>query len=78
MNPRFRITVGSEPDFEDLVGDIYFDNSIVCVLTQEGGFETMRMQIFAPPDTTTWEFSLADFEEAVASLKKRLWELRRT
>lgn len=77
MNPRFRITVGSEPDHEDLVGDIYFDQNIVCVLTQEGGFDAMQMRLFPPPGGGTWDFFLRDFEEALAAVKKRMWELRR-
>ena len=77
MNPRFRITVGSEPEYEDLVGDLYFDDQIVCVLTQEEGFEAMQMKLFCPQDGGTWSFPLADFEEALAALKKRMWELRR-
>lgn len=78
MNPRFRITVGSEPEYEDLVGDLYFDDMIICVLTQEGGFEAMRIQIFPPPGGGTWNFAFAEFEEALAALRKRMWELRRT
>ena len=78
MNQRFRITVGSEPDYENLVGDIYFDDAIVCVLTQEHGFDSMQMKLFGPPGAENWEFELRDFEEAVATLKKRLWDLRRT
>lgn len=78
MTPRFRITVGSEPEYEDLVGDLYFDDHIVCVLTQEEGFHAMQMKLFGPPDGGAWSFSLTDFEEALGALKKRMWELRRT
>lgn len=78
MNPRFRITVGSEPDYEDLVGDLYFDDQIVCVLTQEEGMDAMRIQLYGPPAGTAWNFALAEFEAAVAALKQRMWELRRT
>ncbi len=78
MNSRFRFTLGSEPEYEDLVGDLYFDDCIVCVLTQEGGFEAMQIELHAPPQGGTWTFTLADFEEALAALKKRMWELRRT
>lgn len=76
MNPRFRITVGSEPDYENLVGDLYFDDSIVCVLTQEGGLEAAQVKVFEPPHGDSWEFALRDFEEALAALKQRLSELR--
>jgi hypothetical protein len=78
MNPRFRVTVGSEPEYEDLVGDIYFDDSIVCVLTQESGFDQMEIEFFPPKEGGTWVFKLAEFEEALAFLKKRMWELRRS
>jgi len=78
MNPHFRITVGSEPDYEDLVGDLYFDDHIVCVLTQDEGFEAMRLELYASPEGGPWSFALADFEEALDALKKRMWELRRT
>lgn len=78
MNPRFRFTVGSETAYEDLVGDLYFDDQIVCVLTQEGGFDAMQIELFPPPDDGHWRFRLRDFEEALAALKTRMWELRRT
>ena len=77
MNPRFRFTVGSEPEYEDLVGDLYFDDRIVCVLTQEGGFEAMQVEIHGPPEGSAWSFPLADFETAIGALKQRMWELRR-
>ena len=78
MNPRFRITVGSEPEYDDLVGDLYFDDQIVCVLTQEDGFDAMDMKLSSGPDCTPRSFRLKDFEEALAALKQRMWELRRT
>ena len=77
MNSRFRFTVGSEPEYEDLVGDLYFDDHSVCVLTQEGGFDAMQIELQAPPDGRTWKFPLADFELAIAALKARMWDLRR-
>jgi hypothetical protein len=78
MNSGFRFTVGSEPECEDLVGDLYFDDQIVCVLTQEEGFEAMRIRIYASTDGEPRSFSLADFEAALDALKARMWELRRT
>jgi hypothetical protein len=47
MNPRFRITIGSERDYDDLVGDIYFDDCIVCVVTQEGGLDDAQVEFFS-------------------------------
>jgi hypothetical protein len=77
MNPRFRITIVSERDYDDLVGDIYFDDCIVCVVTQEGGLDDAQVEFFSPPGGGTWRFALRDFEEALAAVKKRMWELSR-
>jgi hypothetical protein len=78
MNPRFRFTVGSEPECEDLVGDLYFDDQILCVLTQEQGFDAMQIEVHAPPAGGAWSFALADFQAALEALKRRMFELRRT
>jgi hypothetical protein len=77
MNPQFRFTIGSELQYEDLVGDLHYDDRIVCILTQEHGFESMLVELHAPPDGGTWNFPLADFEAALGALKARMWELRR-
>jgi hypothetical protein len=83
MNKRFRVTIGSDVNLEDLSGDLYFDDQIVCVLTQEEGFENLKLELFGPPPKgkphgDKWTFPLREFEEALAKLKQRLWELRRT
>ena len=77
MSSRFRITIGSDPDHEDLVGDLYFDDQIVCVLTQEAGIDAVQIELFPPSGGGTWSFALAEFEEALRAVKQRLWELRR-
>lgn len=77
MNPRFRVVVASDPDHENLVGEVYFDDMIVCVLTQELGFDAMVIDLFVPEGRTSWRFNLAEFEEVVATAKRRLFELRR-
>ena len=77
MNQRFRFTVGSEPGHEDTVGDLYFDDRIVCVLTQEGGFEAMVVEFHLPPGGGRWRFPLAEFEAALGALQQRKRELRR-
>jgi len=77
MNPRFEISVGSEHEYADLVGNLYFDGAPVCILTQEKGFDAMDVQLLPAPGGGRWHFSLKDFEEALGALKKRMWELRR-
>ena len=39
----FRLSIGSHDKFEDLVADISFNNKLVAYLTQEEGFENMKI-----------------------------------
>jgi hypothetical protein len=78
MNPRFRISVGSEVEYEDLIGELYYDDQIVVLLAQERGFGAMDMQLFGPSQERSWSFKLIEFQEALEALKTKLWDLRRT
>ena len=44
---------------------------IVCVLSQEEGFEKLRIKLYGNPEVGDWDFSLAEFEEALGALKKK-------
>jgi hypothetical protein len=61
-----------------LVGDLYFDDQIVCALTQEQGFEAMQIEVHAPLRGGSCTFRLADFEAVLEALKRRMFELRRS
>lgn len=74
---KFNFTVGSDLDYEDLIADIGFDNQLVALLTQEEGFENMKIKIFPRANGESWEFSLRDFEDVIKSAKERLWDLRK-
>jgi hypothetical protein len=74
---NFEFTVTSDVDFEDLIADIGFDNHLVVVLTQEEGFQNLRIRIYPPKNKKFWDFRLDEFENIIHRAKKRLWELRR-
>jgi len=73
----FEFTVGSDLDYENLIADIGFDNQLVALITQEEGFENLRIQIYPPAVGDCWDFPLKEFEEVVQKAKQRLWELRK-
>ncbi|MBS0655626.1 MAG: hypothetical protein JSR46_07610 [Verrucomicrobia bacterium] len=75
---NFEFSVGSDVDFEDLVADIGFENNLVALLTQEEGFNNIRIRIYPPKDKEYWDFKLDDFIDVVKLAKNRLWELRKT
>lgn len=73
----FELTIGSRLDMEDLVADIGYANYFFIFLTQEDGFDNLRIQIYPPPHKKFWDFRLDEFEEIINRAKKRLWELRK-
>lgn len=74
---NFNFSVGSDFDYEDLIADIGYDNQLVAILTQEEGFENMKITIYCPKDADCWNFRLDEFEKIIHKAKKRLWELRK-
>ncbi|MGA8163395.1 MAG: hypothetical protein WB791_00025 [Waddliaceae bacterium] len=74
---KFNFSVGSDFDYEDLIADIGYDNQLVALLTQEEGFENMKIKIYPPRDGDCWNFRLDEFEEIIHKARKRLWELRK-
>lgn len=74
---NFEYTVGSDVDFEELIADIGFDTNLVALLTQENGFDNLRIRIYPPKDIEFWDFKFDEFDEIIHKAKKRLWELRK-
>lgn len=74
----FDVDVGSYTDYEDLIADIKFDNELVALITQEKGFENLKITIYSHEKNGKWEFRFEEFDAAIQHAKKRLWKLRRT
>jgi hypothetical protein len=74
---NFEFSVASDVDYENLIVDIGFDNKLIALLTQEEGFDKIRIKIFSPTEGEYWNFSLSEFEEIIQKAKNRLWELRK-
>ena len=74
---NFEYSVSSDVDFEDLIADIGFDGKLVAILSQEEGFDNMRIQIYSPENAECWNFRLDELENIIKKAKTRLWELRK-
>lgn len=78
LSKDFRIDIGSDIDYEDLVAIIYYKDQFVAQLSQEEGFAKLVIEL---PSAMNCKkpiiVQLQEFEEAIAHAKKRLWELRR-
>ena len=74
---NFEFTVGSDVDYEDLIADIGFEGNLVMLLTQEEGFQNLRIKIYPPKNSNCWDFRLDEFEDIINQAKHRLWQLRK-
>ena len=74
---EFKITVCSDPDHEDLIAEIYFDDEFVGLVSQEQGYESLDLELHPLKSGEPHRFKLKEFEAAVEKAKARLWELRR-
>lgn len=74
---NFEYSIASDIDFEDLIADIRFENNLVALLTQEEGFQNLRIRIYPPKNTELWDFRLDEFEEIIQRAKTRLKELQK-
>jgi hypothetical protein len=70
-------TVGSDVDYEDLLADIGFNNQLVAILSQEEGFDNLRITLYPHPKGGNWEFKLEDFINIIEKAKNRLWGLQK-
>ena len=77
LHEKFRTDIVGDLDYEELIADIYFQDKILAVLTQENGFQNLRIKIYPPQNQESWDFSFDEFEAIIHSAKQRLWELRK-
>jgi len=71
----FRITVGTEPTFENPIADIYFNDEIVAVINQESGDNCFVIELWPRRDGSRWQLDLPAFENAIAQAIRRLRHL---
>lgn len=77
MSDFYQITVGSLPDYDDLIAEIYIDGRFVGLISQEQGPDKFLLEIPARDSEETMKVELALFEKAVAEAKSKLRVLRR-
>ena len=77
INKEFRTDIVGDLDYEDLIADIYFNDQILAVLSQEEGFQNLRIRICPPKNKEFWDFRFDEFVNVINHAKKRLWDLRK-
>ncbi|HXM17346.1 MAG TPA: hypothetical protein VN934_00880 [Candidatus Tumulicola sp.] len=73
--PGFRIVVASDPLFEKLIAEVYFNDEIVAIVSEERGEAVFDLEIWPKKDGSIWTFELVAFQEAVTRAESRLRRL---
>ena len=61
--------------YEDLVGELYFQDVLVCVIDMEAGRDAMRIKLFGQSGDERLQFSLSDLLIAIENLRIRLYDM---
>ena len=69
---KFRITIASLPDRENLVAEISYENRQIAEISQET--DKLIIQIYSHLNKY-WEFDLEEFQNVIEKAKQRLIEV---
>lgn len=73
----YHVTVGSLPDYEDLVAEIYINDKFVGLISQEQGPERYVLELASPENEIATKLDLEVFERAVSESREKLRKLKR-
>lgn len=73
----FHVSVGDDPEHEDLTAEIYWNGLYVALVSQEQGLDRAVIELQPNPEGGIWTFDLAALVDALQLAKGRLWDLRR-
>lgn len=80
MVKNFGVMLSSDSTYECLVSEIYYKGDfaqpmeLVARLTQEEGFEKLKIEFYPRKDDKVWIFDLEEFENAIIDAKNFLKE----
>lgn len=77
MSGIYHITVGSLPDYEHLVAEIYINDRFVGLISQEKAEGQFRLELGPTEGMESAILDLTVFENAVAEAKEKLRKLKR-
>jgi hypothetical protein len=76
-NAFFQWNVTSNVDLEDLSVDLMYEEGILLELTQEKGFNLLRIRFFYCYHSSNWEIPLEPLLKVLEVSKNRLWDFRK-
>ena len=64
--------MSSDDEYEDLCAEIYHENQFIAILSQEEGFENLKIEFFSSKTDESWVFNFKELEQALMSAKETL------
>ncbi|MBT0121032.1 hypothetical protein [Vibrio campbellii] len=72
----FRVSVGGDPDYRDLTAEIYYKEEFLALISQDQGFDSLQLNIYANSGDGVWSFPMDELLGAIEYARQRLWDLR--
>lgn len=66
----------SDYEYEDLLASINFDGVTLAYLSQEEGFELLKISFFYPFNKEVWTLKLDEFLDVLQKTKNKLWDFQ--
>lgn len=77
MSSDFKILISSDDGYNELCAEIFFKGLFVAIISQEEGFDNLKIAISPKSDYSDWVFNFSEFENILKSAKNILWEMRK-
>lgn len=75
--PKIRLVALSDPDYDDLIAEVYIDDECLMVVSQDEEFDSMDVELLTQRSGGHWEPKYDLLIDLLQKCRTRLWELRR-
>jgi hypothetical protein len=76
-NDRFKVLISGDPDYSDLVAEVDYEGEFLCLISQDTGFDNLKIEISPRIDGGSWHIDLKDLLDVLEHVKSKLWSLRK-
>jgi hypothetical protein len=72
---RISVTIASDVDRDLLLGELWVGEEMWGEISLDESAEAFTLRVFPPASGKALQFDLSAVEEAIATVKKKLWQL---
>ncbi len=73
----FEVQAMSDEDYDDLIVEVLYNGDLCFLVSQEEGFDRLRVDIHPRRDGKAWSFLVRDAEAVLKKASSLLWDLRK-